>query len=119
MDNSNYYKTCLKGPLKNRQNKGLKDKLSLNEGRKYCRMLYSILLTGIKCKPFFGLLFEWPLSFVSTKTHDVGTQKSRLKKTAPKHILLLMGTCKTGFIVQVCLFELFILEDKEFALVHI
>ena len=35
----NYGKTCLKGPLKNRQNKGLKDRLSLNAGQKYCRML--------------------------------------------------------------------------------
>ena len=34
-----YSKTCLKWPLKNRQNKGLKDKWLLNEGRKYCRML--------------------------------------------------------------------------------
>ena len=34
-----YSRTCLKLPLKNRQNKGLKDKWKLNEGRKYCRML--------------------------------------------------------------------------------
>ena len=40
----NYSKTCLKRPLKNRQNKGLKDKWKLKEGRKYCRMLsWSIL----------------------------------------------------------------------------
>ena len=39
-----YSKTCLKRPLKNRQNKGLKDKCKLNEGRKYYRMLsWSIL----------------------------------------------------------------------------
>ena len=39
-----YSKTCLKWPLKNRQNKGLKDKWYLDEGRKYCRMLsWSIL----------------------------------------------------------------------------
>ena len=41
-----YSITCLKGPLKNRQNKGL------NEGQKYCRMLplehSAILLTCIK-----------------------------------------------------------------------
>ena len=34
-----YIKTCLKWPLKNRQNKGLNDKLRLNEGQKYCKML--------------------------------------------------------------------------------
>ena len=34
-----YGKTCLKRPLKNRQNKDLNDKWKLNEGRKYCRML--------------------------------------------------------------------------------
>ena len=33
-----YIKTCLKRPLKNRQNKDLNDKCQLNEGRKYCRM---------------------------------------------------------------------------------
>ena len=39
-----YSKTCLKRPLKNRQNIGLKDKWLLNEGLKYCRMLsWSIL----------------------------------------------------------------------------
>ena len=39
-----YSKTCLKRPLKNSQNKGLKDKWLLNEGQKYCRMLsWSIL----------------------------------------------------------------------------
>ena len=33
-----YSKTCLKRPLKNRQNKDLNDKWKLNEGQKYCRM---------------------------------------------------------------------------------
>ena len=47
-----YSKTCVKLPLKNRQNKDLNDKLSLNAGQKYCRMLplehSVILLTCIK-----------------------------------------------------------------------
>ena len=47
-----YSKTCLKRPLKNRQNKDLNDKWWHNEGRKYCRMLplehSAILLTCIK-----------------------------------------------------------------------
>ena len=47
-----YSKTCVKWPLKNRQNKDLNDPLSLNAGRKYCRMLLlehsAILLTCIK-----------------------------------------------------------------------
>ena len=34
-----YSKTCVKRPLKNRQNKDLNDKWLLNEGQKYCRML--------------------------------------------------------------------------------
>ena len=49
---SRYSKTCLKRPLKNRQNKGLCGKWKLNEGRMYCRMLplehSAILLTCIK-----------------------------------------------------------------------
>ena len=47
-----YSKTGLERPLKNRHNKDLNDKLLLNEGRKYCRMLTlehsAILLTRIK-----------------------------------------------------------------------
>ena len=42
-----YSKTCVKGPLKNRQNKNLNDKRWLNDGRKYCRMLpleHSVIL---------------------------------------------------------------------------
>ena len=31
--------TCVKRPLKNRQNKDLYYQLSLNEGQKHCRML--------------------------------------------------------------------------------
>ena len=39
-----YSKTCLKQPLKNRQNKSLIDKWQRKEGQKYCRMLsWSIL----------------------------------------------------------------------------
>ena len=50
MNLSEYSKTCLNQPFKNRQNKGLKDKRTLNEGQKYCRMLKhsAILLTCIK-----------------------------------------------------------------------
>ena len=47
-----YSKTCVKRPLKNRQNKDLDDKWQLNEGQKYFRMLQgehsAILLTCIK-----------------------------------------------------------------------
>ena len=43
-----YSKTCLKRPLKNRQNKDLNDKRQLNEGRKYCRMLPLELNEGQK-----------------------------------------------------------------------
>ena len=47
-----YSKTCVKGPLKNRQNKTFNDKWYLNEGQKYCRMLHlehsAILMTCIK-----------------------------------------------------------------------
>ena len=37
-----YSKTRLKQPLKNRQNKGLKDQLWLNAGKNYCRMLQGV-----------------------------------------------------------------------------
>ena len=37
-------KTCLKRPLKRHQEKGLQDRLSLNAGQKYCRMLQESIL---------------------------------------------------------------------------
>ena len=47
-----YSKTCVKWPLKNRQNIDLNDKWELNEGLKYCRMLplenSAIILACIK-----------------------------------------------------------------------
>ena len=35
-----YSKTCVKLPLKNRQNEDLDNNWALNEGRKYCRMFH-------------------------------------------------------------------------------
>ena len=64
-----YSKTCLKWPLKKKTKIGFQDRLSLNAGQKYCRMLQgehsAILSTFIKL-PFviniFVLsIFEWPL----------------------------------------------------------
>ena len=64
-----YSKTCLKWPLSKRPNIGFQDQLSLNAGKKYCRMLQgehsAILLTFIKLpfviKIFVLSIFEWPL----------------------------------------------------------
>ena len=60
----NYSKTCVKRPLSKTLKIGFQDQLSLNAGRKYCRMLQRELLTSIKL-PFditiFVLsIFEWP-----------------------------------------------------------
>ena len=66
----NYYsKTCLKQPRKKKTKIGFQDRLSLNEGQKYCRMLQvehsAILSTLIKLpfviKIFVLSIFEWPL----------------------------------------------------------
>ena len=47
-----YSKTCVKRPLKKRQNKDLNDNLQLSEGQQYCRMLplehSALFLTCIK-----------------------------------------------------------------------
>ena len=64
-----YSKTCLKLPLKKKTNIGFQDRLSLNAGQKYCRMLQgehsAILSTSIKLpvvfKTFVLSIFEWPL----------------------------------------------------------
>ena len=64
-----YSKTCLKRPLKNKTKIGFQDRLSLNVGQKYCRMLQgehsAILATYIKLplviKIFVSSIFEWLL----------------------------------------------------------
>ena len=64
-----YSKTCLKRPLKRRPKIGFQDRLLLNAGQKYCRMLQgehsAILSTLIKLpfvfKTFVLSFFEWPL----------------------------------------------------------
>ena len=57
-----YSKTCIKRPLSKRPKVGFQDKLSLNAGQKYCRMLQ--LLTFIKLlfviKIYDLSIFKWP-----------------------------------------------------------
>ena len=63
-----YSKTCLKRPLKAKTNIRFQDRLLLNAGQKYCRMLqwehFAILSTFIKLpfviKIFFVSIFERP-----------------------------------------------------------
>ena len=67
-----YSKNCLERPIKNTQNKGLKDRWYLNAGRKYCRML-SWSISGAFCNTFdqhYGIIrlekhflsfFGWPI----------------------------------------------------------
>ena len=60
-----YSKTCLKWPLKKRQKIGFSDRLSLNAGQKYCRMLqHSAILSSFIKLPFDIKIFvlsilEW------------------------------------------------------------
>ena len=62
-----YSKTCQKRPLKKKTKIGFQDRLLLNTGQKYCRMLQgehsAILLTFIRLpfviKIFVLSIFEW------------------------------------------------------------
>ena len=64
-----YSKTCLKQPLKKKTKIGFQDRLSLNAGQKYCRMVplehSAILSTFIKLPFVINIvvlsIFEWPL----------------------------------------------------------
>ena len=64
-----YSRTCLKPPLKKKTKFGFQDRILLNAGQKYCRMLQrehsAILSTFIKLpfviKIFVLSIFEWPL----------------------------------------------------------
>ena len=63
----NYSTTCLKRPLKKKTKIGFQDRISLNAGQKYCRMLQgehsAMLLTFIKLpfviKVFVLSIFEY------------------------------------------------------------
>ena len=65
-----YGKTCLKQPLKKKTKIGFPDRLLLNAGQKYCRMLQgehsAIFSTFINLqlviKIFVLSNFEWPLN---------------------------------------------------------
>ena len=72
--NSNNSKTCLKQPLKRRPKIGFQDRLSLNAGQKYCRMLQKSILKYFRpslsyhlsfrllfCLYLSGSLRQWPL----------------------------------------------------------
>ena len=59
-----YSKTCLKRPLKKKTKIGFKDRLSLNAGQKYCRMLplhSAFLKLPFVFKTIILFIFEWPL----------------------------------------------------------
>ena len=70
-------------PLKKKAKIGFQDRLSLNAGQKYCRMLQgehsAILLAFIKLpfaiKTFVLSIFEWPLKTGSTVQSIVSHRK--------------------------------------------
>ena len=80
-----FSKTCVKRPVKKRPKLGFQDKLSLNAGQKYCRMLQgehsAILLTYIKqpsiIKIFVLFIFEWPFN-TGFKRTDVSSEARAL-----------------------------------------
>ena len=78
-----YSKTCVKRPLSKRLKNGFQDKLSLNAGQKYCRMLQgehsAILLTFIKLqfviKIFVLSIFERLLKETKSATMNILEKK--------------------------------------------
>ena len=94
----NHSKTCLKGPLKKKTKIGFQDRLLLNAGQKYCKMLQgehsAILSTFIKLQFVIKIsvlyIFEWPLktgftvySFLS-KIHKYNVRRQVLKWSQQK-----------------------------------
>ena len=99
-------KTCVKQPLSKRPKIDFQDQLSLNAGRKYCRMLQgehsAILLTFIMLpfviKIFVLSIFEWPfytgftvyqLDNSTASNNFTSVQKSFLLKPTKVFIFLL------------------------------
>ena len=56
-----YIKNCLKWPLKKKTQIGFQDRLSLNAGQKYCRMLSTFIKLPFVIKIFVLSIFKWPL----------------------------------------------------------
>ena len=83
MGSFTYSKTVLKGPLKKNTKIGFQDRLSLNAGQMYCRILQgensAILSTFIKVPFVINILvlsiFEWPLE-TSFTVHEISTEIS-------------------------------------------
>ena len=79
VNNGYSIKTCVKRPLSKRQKMSFQDQLSINAGRKYCRMLQgehsAILSTFIKLpfiiKIFVLSIFEWLFYIGFTVNHDL------------------------------------------------
>ena len=94
------YISTVKRPLKN----DLQDRLSLNAGQKYCRMLQrehsAILSTFIKVpgaiKTFVLSIFEWPFYTVFTVLHFINWAKSKLWSIS-KHASSQEKLTNTGF----------------------
>ena len=59
-DGSVYNKTCVKWPLSKRPKVGFQDRLSLNAGQKYCRMLLIFIKLSFVIKIFVLSFFEKP-----------------------------------------------------------
>ena len=97
----NFRKTCLKWPLKKKTEIDFQDRLSLNAGQKYCRMLQgehsAILSTFIKLpfviKIFVLCIFEWSLKtgfavqwkYICVKLYLISVVFDKLKDKASVH----------------------------------
>ena len=109
-----YSKKCVKWPLSKRPKIGFQDKLSLNAGQKYCKMLHGehsvILTTFIKLpfviKIFVLSMFKW--RFYTGFT--VYYHSCRVNKTSFIHILNI-GSCAC-MTFQTCLKYVCFLHDN-------
>ena len=72
-----YSKTCLKRPLEKKTKIGFQDRLSLNAGQTYCRMLQESILQYFRpslsyhlpFKTYILSILEWPLKTSLTVPH--------------------------------------------------
>ena len=64
---SYYSKTCLKRPLRKKTKIGFQDRLSLNAGPKYCRMLQESILQNFRP----SLSYHWSLTWILCKNQKI------------------------------------------------
>ena len=116
--NLQYSKTCIKRPLSKRQKIGFQYQLSLNTGRKYCRMLqgkHSAILSTIIKVPFVIKIFVLSIFERPSSTGFTVVVKMHFSNLSfALHTHLVINLMQHYPSVTVCAFEIILSRNMTF-----